>query len=115
MVWQLPLNACVHVTHDTRILKMKRSMAHIKTCVMWKDKSKQKGKSKGSPMEAMCHTLGEMKSKSLDKVRASKPKNKENKQRKNEEGACGKEEGGRKFPTLIKWDQIWWGGRKNEG
>ena len=32
-------------------------MAHIKTCVMWKDKSKQKGKSKGWPMEAMCHTL----------------------------------------------------------
>ena len=43
----LPLNACVHVTHDTWIVKRKRFMAHIKTCVMWRDKSKQKGKSKG--------------------------------------------------------------------
>ena len=44
-------------------------MAHIKRCVMWRDKSKQKGKSKGWPMEAMCHTLRGRKSKSLDKIK----------------------------------------------
>ena len=45
-------------------------------------------------MEAMCHTPRKRKSKSLDKIK------KENKERKkNEEGTCGKEEGGRKFPT----------------
>ena len=44
-------------------------------------------------MKAMCHTLRERKSKSLDKIK------KENKERKNEEGTCDKEEGGRKFPT----------------
>ena len=48
MVLQLPLNACVHVTHGTLIVKSKRSMAHIKTCVMWRNKSKKKGKSKGT-------------------------------------------------------------------
>ena len=36
----------------------------------------------------------------LDKIK------KKNKERKNEEETCGKEEGGRKFPTFIKWDQI---------
>ena len=50
-------------------------------------------------MEAMCHTLRERKSKSSDKVRERKTKKKENKERKNEEGTYGKEEGGRKFPT----------------
>ena len=40
-------------------------------------------------MEAMCHTSRERKSKSLDKI----------KKEKNEGGTCGKEEGGRKFPT----------------
>ena len=44
-------------------------------------------------MEAMCHTPRERESKSLDKIK------KEDKERKNEEGTCGKEEGGRKFPT----------------
>ena len=39
----------------------------------------------------------------LDKVK------KENKERKNEEGTCGKEQDGRKFPTLIKLDHIRWG------
>ena len=39
---------------------------------------------------------------------------KENKERKNEEGTCGKEEGGRKFPTLTKLDQIRWRRRKEE-
>ena len=50
-------------------------------------------------MEAMCYTRRERRSKSLDKVRERKTKNKENKERKNEERTCGKEEGGRKFPT----------------
>ena len=44
-------------------------------------------------MEAMCHTSRERKSKSFDKIK------KEDKERKNEEGTCGKEEGGRKFST----------------
>ena len=44
-------------------------------------------------MEAMCYTPRERKYKSLDKIK------KENKERKNEEGTCGKEEGRRKFPT----------------
>ena len=44
-------------------------MAHIKTCVIWIDKSKQKGKSKGWPMEAMCHISRERKSKSFDKIK----------------------------------------------
>ena len=44
-------------------------------------------------MEAMCHTPRERKSKSLDKIK------KEDKERKNEEETCGKEEGGRKFHT----------------
>ena len=48
-------------------------------------------------MEAMSHTLREKKSKSLDKVRERKTKKKEDKERKNEEGACGEEESGRKF------------------
>ena len=39
----------------------------------------------------------------LDKIK------KENKERKNEEGTYGKEESGRKFPTLIKLDRIRWG------
>ena len=39
-------------------------------------------------MEAMCHTPRERKYKSLDKVRERKTKNKENKERKNEEGTC---------------------------
>ena len=51
-------------------------------------------------MDAMCHTLRGRKSKSLDKVRERKTKNKENKERKKkEEETCGKEESGRKFPT----------------
>ena len=50
-------------------------------------------------MEAMCHTPRERKSKSLDKVRERKTKKKENKERKNEDGTCGKEEGGR-------WEEI---------
>ena len=50
-------------------------------------------------MEAMCHTLRERKSKSLDKVREKKNKKKEDKERKNEEGTCGKEESGKKFHT----------------
>ena len=50
-------------------------------------------------MEAMCHTPRESKSKSLVKVTERKTKKKENKDRKNEEVTCGKEEGGRKFPT----------------
>ena len=66
-------------------------------------------------MEAMCHTPRERKSKYLDKVRERKTKNKENKERKNEEGTCGKEEGGRKFPTLIKLDQIRWGEEEKGG
>ena len=45
----------------------------------------------------------------LDKIK------KENKERKNEEGTCGKEEGGRKFPTLIKLDQIRWGEEEKGG
>ena len=44
----------------------------------------------------------------LDKIK------KEKKERKNKEGTCGKEEGRRKFPTLIKLDQIRWG-EKEEG
>ena len=44
-------------------------------------------------MEAMCHISRERKSKSLDKIK------KENKEGKNYEGTCDKEEGGRKFPT----------------
>ena len=50
-------------------------------------------------MEAICHTPRERKSKSLNMVRERKTKKKENKERKNEEGTCDKEEGGRKFPT----------------
>ena len=44
-------------------------MTHIKTCVMCRDKSKQKGKYKGWPMEVMCHTPRKRKSKSLDKIK----------------------------------------------
>ena len=50
-------------------------------------------------MEAIFHTSRERKSKSLDKVRERKTKKKKDKVRKNEEGTCGKEEGGKKFPT----------------
>ena len=59
-------------------------------------------------MEAMCQTPRERKSKSLDKIK------KEYKERKNEKRTCGKEEGGRKFPTLIKLDDIRWERRKKE-
>ena len=82
------------------MVKKKRSMPHIKTCVMWRDKSIKMGKSKGTHGGHVSYHR-ERKSKSLDKgcwvdkVRERKTKKEEKrKERKREKKEKKENKGG---------------------
>ena len=87
---------------------MKRSMAHIKTCVMWRDKSKQKGNFKGDPWRPCVIPLEKGNSSLWIRYR----------KKANEEGTCGKEKVGGYFPLessgSIRWERREKGGKKKK-